>query len=715
MYIHKWANARGVNIPNSTKRGKSMKHWKRTAAAILSAALLCGTFPAVTGETGILGTGITASAYTTHLGDDAFDAKTGTLTLSGPIIQNYNNNGVGMGIGLPVNVSKRDVKHIVVKSDAVFPENSEYLFEELTELEDIYFLKGFSTANVTNMRGMFRGCKKLEALDLSSFVTSRVTDMSMMFDGCESLARLELKSFNTARVTNMDYMFQNCAALPALNVQSFDTSNVTRMYGLFSGCNTLLSLDLSSFNTSKVTGMYCMFGECNSLKQVDVSSFDTSNVTQMSSMFYQCKSLKELNLSSFDTSKVTDMGHMFYMNSSLERIAVSDKWTTGKVTRSVQMFTGCTKLKGGNGTAFSTQHIDAEYARVDRAGKPGYLTEKQFAVLTEFASYPAKETTRACVHVGFNADLPANSKIVEYGIIYYNSGTVITSQYLTLNNVGICGIKKVNAAEADLADNGYGVTAVGFITWKDQYGFQTTQYTGEIGGNAHVASYVVLKRYENKALTSGGNHKVYVGFEAAAPQGFDIVDYGLIYYNSGNVINTSHLKLENVGVCGIQKAKYWAANITDKGYGVTAVGFIKVKDARGFVTTLYTGELGNSYTAMTDAANSVSLTRLANKAVSSGGKNKVYLGFSANARNGYTIEDYGLIYYNSGTVITTPYLTLENVGICGIQKAKYWSANITDNGYGVTAVGFVKVKDSNGYVTTLYTGELGAKFANLPH
>ena len=97
----------------------------------------------------------------------------------------------------------------------------------------------------------------------------------------------------------------------------------------------------------------------------------------------------------------------------------------------------------------------------------------------------------------------------------------------------------------------------------------------------------------------------------------------------------------------------------------------------------------------------------------SGGKNKVFVGFSASLPNGYTVEDYGLIYYNSGNVIHTEHLTLENVGICGIQKAKYWSANITDNGYGVTAVGFVKVKDANGYVTTLYTGELGAKYADL--
>ena len=56
---------------------------------------------------------------------------------------------------------------------------------------------------------------------------------------------------------------------------------------------------------------------------------------------------------------------------------------------------------------------------------------------------------------------------------------------------------------------------------------------------------------------------------------------------------------------------------------------------------------------------------------------------------------------------------MENVNVCGISKAKYWGANITDNGYGVVCVGFVTVKDANGYVTTLYTDELGAKYSDL--
>ena len=323
------------------------------------------------------------------------------------------------------------------------------------------------------------------------------------------------------------------------------------------------------------------------------------------------------------------------------------------------------------------------------------------------------------VFVGFSADIPEGSTLEDYGIIYYNSGDVIHTEHLTLDNVGVCGIKKAKYWSANITDLGHGVVCVGFVQVRDKKGNVIIRYTDELGNNvaemAAITKKVTLTKQANKAVSSNGKNKVFCGFNVNLPDSYTVEDYGLIYYNSGNVIHTEHLILENVGVCGIQKAKYWGANITDIGYGVTCVGFVKVKAPNGYVTTVYTEELGGSFTAVSEAAaaNAVTLTRQANKAVSSGGKNKVYCGFTANLANGYTVEDYGLIYYNSGNVIHTEHLTLGNVGVCGIQNAKYWGANITDNGFGVVCVGFVKVKDANGYVTTLYTGELGAKFSEL--
>jgi hypothetical protein len=39
------------------------------------------------------------------------------------------------------------------------------------------------------------------------------------------------------------------------------------------------------------------------------------------------------------------------------------------------MFYGCTDIVGGNGTSYNFSHTDATYARIDRAGTPGYFTQ----------------------------------------------------------------------------------------------------------------------------------------------------------------------------------------------------------------------------------------------------------------------------------------------------------------------------------------------------
>ncbi|MBR5371660.1 MAG: leucine-rich repeat domain-containing protein [Oscillospiraceae bacterium] len=345
--------------------------------------------------------------------------------------------------------------------------------------------------------------------------------------------------------------------------------------------------------------------------------------------------------------------------------------------------------------------------------------KNEYAVLKEEDYYPVISGGSNQVCVRFSAEIPDSIELLDYGLIYYNSGNVIHTADLTLENVGICGIRKEKTWSANLTDNGCGVTAVGFVTLRNQYGIEWTQFTGELGGSframTDAVKYVTLTPKANKAVISGGRNKVYAGFTANVPRGYTVEDYGLLYYNSGNVITTPYLTLENVGICGIKSAKYWSANITDNGFGAACVGFVKVRDAVGNVTVLYTEELGGSFSAISEAAaaDAVTFTRQENKAVISGGKKKVFAGFSASVSEGYTVEDYGLIYYNSGTVITAPYLTLDNVGICGIKKAKYWSANITDIGCGVSCVGFVRVKDWNGYEAALYTEELGGSFASV--
>ena len=97
----------------------------------------------------------------------------------------------------------------------------------------------------------------------------------------------------------------------------------------------------------------------------------------MSDMFAGCSALTSLDVSGFDTSNVTDMSDMFGWCESLTTVYASDDFVTTAVENSEDMFTGCTALVGGAGTAYDSAHVNAEYARIDGGTEaPGYFTRK---------------------------------------------------------------------------------------------------------------------------------------------------------------------------------------------------------------------------------------------------------------------------------------------------------------------------------------------------
>lgn len=259
-------------------------------------------------------------------------------------------------------------------------------------------LQNLDTSNVEDMENMFFGCENLETLDIINFITAKVTTMSNMFQNCKKLTELNLKSFDTSKVIDMNSMFNGCESLTILNLNNFNTTEVTDMSWMFYNCKNITTLDISNFDTSNVIDMSAMFSTCENLTTLNISNFNTTEVTSMNAMFSDCKKLQILNISNFNTSQVTNMSYMFCNCSSLRSIYVSEYnettgkgWTTKNVTDSDNMFTGATKLVGGNGTKFNSSYIDATYARIDKEGEPGYLTEinnhitiPELAVLSQF-------------------------------------------------------------------------------------------------------------------------------------------------------------------------------------------------------------------------------------------------------------------------------------------------------------------------------------------
>lgn len=142
---------------------------------------------------------------------------------------------------------------------------------------------------------------------------------------------------------------------------------------------------LQYLNTSEVTSMQSMFANCALLTTLDVTTFDTRLVTDMHAMFQNCSKLTELNLASFRTDKVTNMSNMFQKCQGLTTIYVSRLWSTDAVGTSGEMFYDCQKLKGGNGTNFTAVNTNKDYARIDAADTPGYLTESATVFLHDNA------------------------------------------------------------------------------------------------------------------------------------------------------------------------------------------------------------------------------------------------------------------------------------------------------------------------------------------
>ncbi|MBR6035264.1 MAG: BspA family leucine-rich repeat surface protein [Paludibacteraceae bacterium] len=268
---------------------------------------------------------------------------------------------------------------------------------------DEFDLSGINTSNAKSMLGMFTGCMSLTKLDVSGLDTKQVTDMSNMFAMCNVIESLDLSSFNTENVTDMAFMFQSCEKLKTITFgPDFKTDKVTDMNYMFAG-TAVASLDLSGFNTGNVEEMTNMFCECASLESLDLSSFNTSKVKKMGSMFYECSSLKsitfgknfsageecytmfnkctsltELVLNNFDVSRVKNMTFLFRECSNLEAIYCSKNWgdIATEVTNSSDMFYGCTKLKGDNGTVYDELNAnDITFARPDGGpGAEGYFS-----------------------------------------------------------------------------------------------------------------------------------------------------------------------------------------------------------------------------------------------------------------------------------------------------------------------------------------------------
>ncbi|MBR4314281.1 MAG: InlB B-repeat-containing protein [Lachnospiraceae bacterium] len=272
------------------------------------------------------------------------------------------------------------------------PEDSSYMFSSKRYDEEGNFIGA-------DLENSFVHVEELNGL--TNLNTSRVQNMERMFAGlglfnmCDSLedwpfplkanpksVNLDLSSFDTSNVTNMSLLFE-ASAIESIDISHFDTRKVETMNWMFAQCELLKSVDLSSIDTRSLTSVEGMFEEAISLTSINLESFTLENVTSLNNMFTNLRSITSIDISSFDISNVTQMNEMFAYCENLEIIYASSTFNTSSVTESDNMFEGCLKLVGGNGTEYNdTNPKDKTYARVDVEGTPGYFTASGYVTVT---------------------------------------------------------------------------------------------------------------------------------------------------------------------------------------------------------------------------------------------------------------------------------------------------------------------------------------------
>ena len=183
--------------------------------------------------------------------------------------------------------------------DAWNPENTSTreLYKNNTNL---VYAPAIDTSNVVDADSMYYECSKLKYVPQLNL--AKVTNMYGMFLGCRGLTSLDLSNWNVSNVNNMNYTFYNCVNLTSLDLSGWDISNPkNQCSSTFLYCNSLVNLQFGynikcSFSLSSSTDL-----TVESLLSVLNGLYDFTG-NQQTPTSYQGK----LTLGSTNLAKLTD-------------------------------------------------------------------------------------------------------------------------------------------------------------------------------------------------------------------------------------------------------------------------------------------------------------------------------------------------------------------------------------------------------------------------
>ena len=313
------------------------------------------------------------------------------------------------------------------------------MFYGCTSLESVD-ISSFVTAGVKDMSWMFVGCEALKEVNMNGLYIDGVEDMSYMFFDCKNLETIYCNDdwTDAASVKNSECMFSYCTKLKGHKGTAFDENHKDLSYARLDGYGSqpgYFSAQKEVYTvydpSSKILTYYYDAGRIafggekydphadrfvgynedvlyvfidKSMKEAPLTTtvrmfcgrdnanntylpltnaqyisgleyLNTLEVTDMKYMFYGMASVTTLNVRNFNVGKVAWMDCMFAGCSSLHTIYCQHSWNRNK-PNSWQMFGGCVKLQGGQGTKCNGEdNVNADYAVADGlAGLQGYFT-----------------------------------------------------------------------------------------------------------------------------------------------------------------------------------------------------------------------------------------------------------------------------------------------------------------------------------------------------
>ena len=245
------------------------------------------------------------------------------------------------------------ISSISFDGNVVLPDNSDYLFAGLPNLETVQNYQNMYSAKTTDMQGMFSNDKSLKSLDLHGMNVGSAKDMSYLFANDPAITSINIFQWNSKNVRTMASMFQNDSSLVDLNTSQVQTDWTDDMSHMFDGLSSITSIDLDSFSTGQCEHMPYMFANDPKLtiiamqdyhQGVDYGPWYFGNVLDSSYMFLNDKSLKSLNTQNWWVAFNRNMTGMF-KNSGLDHLDIStwymvDLYSEGDSSKGTGMFDG---------------------------------------------------------------------------------------------------------------------------------------------------------------------------------------------------------------------------------------------------------------------------------------------------------------------------------------------------------------------------------------